>query len=391
MKKILCLVLCLLFCLSLRAAAEQEPSPLLVDDSLEYTDRVDDLIAVMTLHEKVCQLFFLAPEQFSNSGRVNAPDKTFYKAFIRFPVGGVILFSPNIVKSRIKSLNAGMQEAAAGVNGIGLLIGVDEEGGSVSRVASKLKLPEKQPGPSRVTSADQAYSSASVIGGYLSEYGFNVDFAPVADVRSEIPGAAIARRCYSDDPDTVAVMVARFVSGLHDRGIIPVLKHFPGLGAVSGDTHTGAGISEKTPEDWRRVDFIPFSAGIAADAEMVMISHQVAVRVDPGAPASLSSAVIAFLRDELGFSGVIITDALRMSAVKEKYGSGEACVLALEAGADMLLLPYNFTNAYQGVMDALSSGRLTEKRLDESLRRILSLKEKYGLLTAPGYSAFPLQ
>ena len=381
LKKSLCLLLCLLLCLSLPAMAEEDPSALLVDDSLEYTSRIDDLIAGLTLHEKVCQLFFLAPEQFSNNGRINAPGKSFYKAFTRFPVGGVILFSPNIVKSKIKSLNAGMQEAAAGVNGIGLLIGADEEGGSVSRVANKLKLPEKQPAPSLVVSEDQAYRSADAIGGYLSEYGFNVDFAPVADVRSEIPGAAIARRCYSDDPETVAAMVTRFVDGLHDRGIIPVLKHFPGLGAVSGDTHTGTGISEKTPEDWRRVDFIPFSAGIRASAEMVMVSHQVAVRVDPDTPASLSPSVIAFLREELGFEGVIITDALRMDAVKEKYGSGEACVLALEAGADMLLLPYNFTNAYHGVMEALESGRLTEKRLDESLRRILSLKEQYGLLT----------
>jgi len=381
MKKLLCLVLCLLLCLSFPAAAEEDLSALLVDDSLEYTDRVDDLIYSMTLHEKVCQLFFLAPEQFSGTGRVNAPDRQFYKAFTRFPVGGVILFGPNIVKAKIKSLNAGMQEAAAGVNGIGLLIGVDEEGGSVSRVASKLKLPEKQPGPSLISTADQAYQSAVVIGGYLAEYGFNVDFAPVADVRSEVPDAAIARRCYSDDPETVAAMVSRFVEGLHSSSVIPVLKHFPGLGAVSGDTHSGTGISQKTPEEWRSVDFIPFSAGIRASAEMVMVSHQTAVLVDPDAPASLSPTVIAFLRDELGFEGVIITDALRMSSIKEKYGSGEACVLALEAGADMLLLPYNFTNAYNGVMEALESGRLTEKRLDESLRRILTLKKKYGLLT----------
>ena len=129
MKKTLCLLLCLFLCLSLPAVAEEDPSALLVDDSLEYTSRIDDLIAGLTLHEKVCQLFFLAPEQFSNNGRVNAPGKAFYKAFTRFPVGGVILFSPNIVKSKIKSLNAGMQEAAAGVNGIGLLIGADEEGG----------------------------------------------------------------------------------------------------------------------------------------------------------------------------------------------------------------------------------------------------------------------
>ena len=358
----------------------KDPSAFLVDDASEDASRVDILIDTLSLHEKVCQLFFLQPEQFSLTGRVNAPDKTFYAAFSRFPVGGVILFAPNIVKGKVAALNAGMQEAASGVNGIGLLIGVDEEGGSVSRVANKLKLAEKQPGPSRIADADQAYASAVTIGTYLSSFGFNLNFAPVADVRSTVKGAEMTYRCYSNDPSDVAEKVVRFVGGSHEAGIIPVLKHFPGLGAVSGNTHNGAGLSNRTVEDWRLTEFIPFSAGIQAQADMVMVSHQIAVNVDPDAPASLSPVVIAYLRQELGFKGVIITDALRMNAVREKYGSGEACVLALEAGADMLLLPYNFTNAYEGVMTALESGRLTEKRIDESLRRVLTLKERYGLL-----------
>ena len=377
----LLLLLFLLFCIlrSACAFAEGDISPLLVDDAMEYATHVDDIIAGMSLHEKVCQLFFIQPEQFSLQERVNAPNRRFYAAFSRFPVGGVILFAPNIRKSTVADLNAGMQEAAVSAGGIGLLIGTDEEGGNVSRVANKLKLAEKQPSPSEIADAEQAYESASIIGAYLSGYGFNVNFAPVADVRSSVPDAEIASRCYSGDPEDVSEKVVRFVEGSHSAGIIPVLKHFPGLGAVSGNTHTGTGISERTVEDWRSTDFRPFAAGIQAKAEMVMVSHQVAVNVDPDAPASLSGIVIAFLREELGFDGVIITDALRMNAVKEKYGSAEACVRALEAGADMLLLPYNFTNAY-GVMDALESGRLTEKRIDESLRRILSLKEKYGLL-----------
>ena len=378
---LLLLVVCsFLFAGSAGTLSAEDPSSLLVNDALEDGGRTEMLIATLSLHEKVCQLFFLQPEQISLSGRVNAPDRTFYAAFSRFPVGGIILFGPNIAKSKVADLNAGMQEAAAGVNRIGLLIGVDEEGGSVSRVASKLKLAEKQPGPSKIADADQAYASAEVIGTYLSEYGFNVDFAPVADVRSAVKDAEIAGRCYSDDPDDVADKVVRFVEGCHEAGIIPVLKHFPGLGAVSGNTHNGTGVSERTVEEWRCTEFVPFSAGIQAQAEMVMVSHQVAVNVDPDCPASLSAVVISCLREELGFEGVIITDALRMGAVKEKYGSGEACVRALEAGADMLLLPYNFTNAYEGVMDALESGRLTEDRIDESLRRILTLKEKYGLL-----------
>ena len=174
------------------------------------------------------------------------------------------------------------------------------------------------------------------------------------------------------------------MEGLHENGVIPVLKHFPGQGAVSGNTHFSYGISRRTPEELKRIDFLPFIAGIQADAEMVMVSHQLTSAVDPDTPASLSPKVISLLRNELGFNGVIITDALRMSAVHDTYGSGEACVLALEAGVDMLLLPYNFTAAYRGVINAVTDGRLTEKRINESVLRILNLKEKHGLLPSTG-------
>ena len=371
---------CLYMCRAAVHAEEADLSLLLVDDSVEYQSRAEDIIDFMTLHEKVCQLFFVAPEQFSQMERVNKADRKFFRAFSRFPVGGIILFAPNIVRKDIAALNAGMQEAALGANGIGLLIGVDEEGGGVSRVANKLKLKEKQPPPSGTETPDSAYESARIIGRYLSEYGFNVDFAPVADVRSDVPDAEISVRSYGSDPDIVSGMVVRFMEGLSDSGVISVLKHFPGHGAVSGNTHSGSGISEKTVDEWRAVDFLPFAAGIRADAEMILVSHQVAVNVDPDSPASLSAAVIGLLREELGFEGVIITDALRMDAVYDRYGSGEACIRAIEAGADMLLLPYNFTNGYESVMQAVKEGRLTEKRIDESLSRILSLKEKHGLL-----------
>ena len=363
------------------AWAEQENlSAMLVDDIVEEDPKISDLIFSMSLHEKVCQLFFLQPEQFSNLGRVNSPGKKLTRAFSRFPVGGVILFAPNILKNRVSALNAGMQEASLAAVGVGLFIGTDEEGGSVSRLAEKLKLPEKQPDPADCSSPDEAYVSGQVIGSYLSEYGFNLDFAPVADVRTGVPNAEISSRSYSSDPETVSAMAVRFLEGLRESRVIPVLKHFPGHGAVSGNTHTGQGISRRTLEEWREAEFLPFAAGIRAGAGMIMVSHQLAVQVDPDSPASLSAVVIRLLREELGFQGVIITDALRMEAVHGTYGSAEACVRALEAGADMLLLPYNFTNAYEGIMNALKSGRLTEKRIDESLRRILSLKAEYGLI-----------
>ncbi len=346
-------------------------------------DRVDRIIGGLTLHEKVCQLFFVQPEQFSRTEKVNAPARSLERAFGRFPVGGIILFASNITKRNIADLNAAMQSYARGVNGIGLLIAADEEGGGVSTVANKLKLEEKQRCAAETGAAGdpgEAYASALAIGGYLSRYGFNVDLAPVADVRTNVKNAEITLRSFGEDAHLVSAMTERFVQGLGAYGVIPVLKHFPGHGAVSGNTHSGPGVSQRTADEWREADFLPFIAGIDAGAEMVMMSHQMAVNVDPGLPASLSPVIVSLLRDELGFEGVIITDALRMDAIRDLYGSGEAAVRALEAGADMLLLPYNFSNAYNGVMKALEAGRLTEARIDESVRRVLLLKERYALL-----------
>lgn len=348
------------------------------------TEKIEVLMADMSLHEKVCQLFFVAPEQFIREERVNRSSNAVRRALERFPVGGVVLFQQNILSGNaVTSLNADMQAWSVQNHGIGLLIGVDEEGGGVSRVAGKLQLSAKQPaaftlGQQGEQNVEQA---ASVIGAYLKDYGFNLDFAPVADVRTQVKREEIGTRAFSYDANEVSKMVAAFIRGLHSQGILSVAKHFPGHGAVSGNTHTGVGISERTLEEWRECELLTFQRAIEEGIDMVMVSHQTASKVDPDNPASLSAIIITgLLRGEMCYDGVVITDALRMQAIHDKYGSGEACVRALESGCDMLLLPYNFTNGYNGVMAALSSGRLTEERIDDSVRRILKLKQQWGLL-----------
>ena len=345
---------------------------------------IEALMADMSLHEKVCQLFFVAPEQFIREEKVNKTSNAVKRALERFPVGGVVLFRQNILSGNaVTSLNADMQAWACQNHGIGLLIGADEEGGGVSRVAGSLRLTAKQPaaftlGQQGEESVEQA---ALVIGAYLKDYGFNLDFAPVADVRTQVKREEIGTRAFSYDANAASQMVAAFIRGLHTQGIISVAKHFPGHGAVSGNTHTGQGVSVRTLDEWRECEFLTFRRAMDEGVDMVMVSHQLASKVDPDNPASLSPTIVTeLLRGELGFEGVVITDALRMKAISDKYGSGEACVRALEAGCDMLLLPYNFTNGYNGVMAALSSGRLTEDRIDDSVRRILLLKQRWGML-----------
>ncbi len=348
------------------------------------SDEIQALLAEMSLHEKVCQLFFVSPEQFIKEKRVSKSSGAVQLGLERFPVGGVILFGQNIATGKaVTALNADLQAYACRAHGIGLFIGVDEEGGSVSRVAGKLKLRARQPSASALGKRGRqaVEQAAAAIGTYLKRYGFNLDFAPVADVRTRVKSAEIGKRAFGYDAQAVSEMVAGFIKGLHDQGILSVAKHFPGHGAVSGNTHGGRGTSARTLAEWRTCEFLPFQRAIAEGVDMVMLSHQTATQVDPLRPASLSPFIVTeLLRGELGYDGVVITDALRMKAVQEEYGSGEACVQALEAGCDMLLLPYNFTSAYNSVMRALSSGRLTEARIDESVRRILLLKQKWGLI-----------
>lgn len=359
--------------------------PLMVLDVPAFADEAEEALSRMSLHEKVCQLFIVLPEQLSGTEKVTAGTGALNKGLQRYPVGGVILFPANMVSgSRLTGLNAFMQTCSLENTGIGLLIGVDEEGGGVSRVANTFKLRERQQAASAIGrggDAKAAYRAGLAIGKYLSRYGFNLDFAPVMDVRSDVRDAEITLRAFSKDPRTVGEMGLRFMEGLRDHDIISVMKHFPGHGAVSGNTHDGQGTSLLTVEDWRNADWLPFRAGIEAGAEMMMISHQVAVNVDAERPASLSPLIVTgLLRGELGFDGVAVTDALRMGAIKKSCSTAEACVMALEAGCDMLLMPSSLREGYTGVMDALASGRLTEERIDESVRRILRMKDHHGLI-----------
>lgn len=347
--------------------------------------RINALLGQMTLEEKICQLFFVRPEDFSRISSVTKGSAKLENAFAKFPVGGVVLFPGNIKSGeQLTELNEAMQSYAKKARGIGLLIGVDEEGGGVARVARKLKLKDAAPAMSVIGESgdpQRAYEIGVQIGAYLRGYGFTLDFAPVADVRTDVEKAEITLRSFGYDAALVSEMVSGFVRGIQEQQVLAVLKHFPGHGGASGNAHNGSAVSTRTVGQWRSFEWLPFEAGLEAGARVVMISHQTAAAVDGGQPATLSYRIVTeLLRGELGFEGVAVTDALRMDAVAGTYGSGEACVRALLAGCDMLLLPKNFSNGYHGVLEAVADGRLSEERIDESVRRILKLKDAWGLL-----------
>ena len=223
---------------------------------------------------------------------------------------------------------------------------------------------------------EEAYRVGETIGRYVKELGFNVDFAPVADVASNPDNQVIGSRSFGSDAGLVSQMVAREVQGMQEQGVSASLKHFPGHGDTSEDSHAETAVSKKTADELRNMEFLPFKAGIEAGVDMVMIGH-ISVPAITGSdiPASLSEQIITgCLREELGYQGIVVTDSMSMGAIVNTYTSADAAVRALQAGCDMLLMPQDFQAARQAVLDAVKDSVLSEERLDESLRRIFRVK-----------------
>lgn len=359
----------------------------------------DSLLAEMTLREKVGQLFLVRPDALDPAlsqetvDDADAPGATKLSesmaAFLKeYPVGGVVVFGKNITgEAQLVQLIDELQQTSA----VPMLIGVDEEGGTVARLANSpgFDLPQYESAAAVGAQGTEAVRAMSAeIGTYLTEYGINLDFAPVADVNTNPDNPVIGTRAFSSDPQTAADCVAAAVEGFSRAGMLCCLKHFPGHGDTANDSHDGAVYTEKTMEELRACEFLPFEAGIQAGAPLVMVGHIAAPNAVEGEggqlPATFSHTIITdVLRGELGFTGVVVTDSLSMGAVTGTYTPGEAAVLALQAGADLLLMPAGLTQAYDEVLAAVEDGRLNEERIDESVARILALKQQAGLLDEP--------
>ena len=232
---------------------------------------------------------------------------------------------------------------------------------------------DKQPISYSDEGPEKAISTAEIIAGDLRAHGLNGDLAPVADVWSNPDNPVIRTRAYSDDFDQASELVAAAVEGFHAGGVLCTLKHFPGHGDTASDSHYGAAYVTKSREELQEGELKPFRAGIEAGADMVMIGHLTVPALDE-APAPFSYAIVTeLLRQELGFTGVIITDALEMGALGD-YTSGETAVLAMQAGVDLLLCPGDPAAALQALRDAVAEGAIPQARIDESVLRILRMK-----------------
>lgn len=337
-------------------------------------------VTSLTLEQKVAQMFFPRPEALTGMGQVTAAGDTTRKAFANIPVGGMCYFAQNLQsESQARQMLSASNQISLDEVGLPLLMSVDEEGGTVSRVGGNKGFSVENVGNMRdvgdTGDARRAYDVCKKIAGYLVPLGFNLDFAPDADIVNGT-SQTMAKRSFGTTADAVAPMVESAVKGFLDGGIMCCAKHFPGIGGAQGDSETETITTDKTLDQLRQEELVPFERAIAAGVPMVMVGHISCPKVTgDSAPASLSRAIVTdVLRGELGFDGIIITDSLGMGAVAGLHKARDLGVAAIEAGVDMLLMTPELTASYQGVLDAVKAGTITEERIDESVTRIVRAK-----------------
>ncbi len=341
-------------------------------------DPVQALLESMTLREKLCQLMMVQPAALTGSATVLTADDALAQALTDLPVGGLLLDKSNMTDAQqLSALTAKVQELSA----IPLLLACDEEGGRVNRLMSTVGTTWVD---AMLTYEDAglrtAYENAMTIAADLVNFGLNLDLAPVADVWSNPANTVIGDRAYSTDFALAADLVASAVEGFHAGGVACTLKHFPGHGDTSADSHYGSVYVEKTLDELRENELLPFRAGIAAGADAVMLGHLIVSDVSDEPVLFSHELVTGLLRQEMGFEGVIMTDSLQMQAMTDHYTSGEIAVRAIRAGVDLLLCPADPVEAVAALEQAVAEGAITEDRIDESVLRILTLKANYGLL-----------
>ena len=350
-------------------------------------DAIEAQLQQMSLRDKVGQLFCVRPEAFDvalewdtytklATYQVQEVNEQMQKVNAQYPVGGIILFAHNI---KDETQLAALMAQVKAFNGDPLVY-VDEEGGRVARIGNNPGFPVEHFPPmgeiGKTGDVKNAYHAGNTIGQYLKKYGFDVDLAPVADVNTNPKNPVIGPRAFSDNPQVAAPMVVQYVKGLEEAGIAGCVKHFPGHGDTQTDTHYGYASTDKTWEQMLACEMVPFQAAIDNHVPMVMTAHIGTPNVTGNEiPATVNPVILQDkLRKELGFQGIIITDGMSMGAITRQYTSAQATLLSLQAGADIILGPKNYIEAFEAVMAAVEDGTLTEERINESVRRVLTLK-----------------
>ncbi|SEQ14778.1 glycoside hydrolase family 3 protein [Butyrivibrio sp. TB] len=366
---------------------------------------IRSVVSNMTTRQKVAQMIMPALRTWT-SGDDAVPATTLsdeQKAVLmKYSFGGVIIFGQNIEEAgQTTQLISSMQEANAMGGAVSsLLVSIDQEGGYITRLSTGTSMPGNM-AIAATNDPDNAYLAGDVIGSELSVQGINVDFAPVMDVNNNPSNPIIGVRSFSDNPEIVSQYGARFIDGLHNNHVMAALKHFPGHGDTDTDSHTGLPLIEKTYDQLKELELIPFTQ-VASSADFVMTAHIQYPNIETGTytsistgeevylPATLSKTILTdILRKDIGFEGVIVTDAMEMDAIASHFDPMDAARLAINAGANMLLIPVDISSPddvkelddyINGIVAGIDSGLISMDCVNDSVYRILKAKSKYGLM-----------
>ncbi len=378
-----------------------------ISESERVSALADRILEEMSLEQKICQMLMPSFYVRGRDNRTGAPltelDSRTAEILQKYDFGGVILFNQNITGTvQVTKLIHDVQNASLSGDGqIPLLVAVDQEGGNVFRLKTGCWMPGNML-LGATENPELAQKAAELIGSEIKAVGFNVNFAPTADVNNNPSNPVIGLRSFSSDQDITAKMVASSIQGFKDAGVISAVKHFPGHGDTATDTHVGLSVINRTYEELKNLELVPFKAGIEAGAQIVMTAHiqfpeieketytSISTKKPVYLPATLSHKMITdVLRGDLGFDGVITTDAMDMGAITKHFSPVDAATLAINAGVDILLMAgdistENQINKFEELIAALvskvESGDIQEKRIDESVQRILELKIRNGIM-----------
>ncbi|WP_274365544.1 glycoside hydrolase family 3 N-terminal domain-containing protein [Paenibacillus thermotolerans] len=352
----------------------------------------DQLLSLMTLEEKAGQMLMPDIRMWQNKPTITA-NAGIASTVRDHRLGGLILFEKNITDMKqMTTLNHNLQELAGDIP---LFLGIDQEGGVIKRIPGGTNLPGAMALGATRNSA-LSFEAGKVTGAELKALGVNLDFAPVLDVNVNPDNPIIGIRSFGSDPGLVSKLGVAFLKGLKQESVISAVKHFPGHGDTIEDSHLGLPVVAHDRGRLEQVELRPFREAIEQGADMIMTAHVAFPAIEDGTvrskkdgssislPATLSRKVVTgLLRDELGFQGVVISDAFTMNGIAQHFGEEEAVVRAISAGVDIVLMPRNITDAFDAIVRAVKTGELQEQQLDASVKRILRLKHKYGLFAKP--------
>ncbi|WP_242985932.1 beta-N-acetylhexosaminidase [Oceanobacillus zhaokaii] len=337
---------------------------------------LNEKIKNMSLDDKIGQMLFGGISGTSMSAETKS-------LITEYKIGGIILYADNMgnPKQTVDLINQLRKENSG--NTFPMFIGTDQEGGDISRLPGDLVSPPKANEIGAQNDSESAFEIGELLAWQLQAYGFNLNFAPVLDVNSNPDNPIIGERSFSDDADIVSELGTLTMKGLQSQQVIPVIKHFPGHGDTSVDSHLELPIVDKSLDDLKELELVPFEYAIKNGADVIMTAHILLPELDPDYPSSMSKEVVTgLLREQLHYHGVIITDDMTMEGITDHYEIGSASVEAVKAGNDIIMIAHEYQNivsAFNAIKEAVENGEISEERIDESVRRIIELKQEYKL------------